>query len=258
MKIIRYKTGKEPAYGVLNDDDSIADLIGSPFDEFYVGRKVAVLDEVQQLPPVNPSKIICVGLNYLSHIKELDLPTPKFPMLFMKPNTSLIGPNDPIVYPYKSTHVDYEAELVAVIGKETRHVSEEDALDYVLGYTCGNDVSERTIQFAEMKNGAMLIGKGFDTFCPLGPVIDTSIDPTSAGVMARLNGTLKQNSNTSDLLFSVAKLVSYISEAMLLLPGDVIFTGTPAGVSPITPGDTVEIEISGVGILQNPVIKEEQ
>ena len=109
-----------------------------------------------------------------------------------------------------------------------------------------------------MKNGAMLIGKGFDTFCPLGPVIDTSIDPTSAGVMARLNGTLKQNSNTSDLLFSVAKLVSYISEAMLLLPGDVIFTGTPAGVSPITPGDTVEIEISGVGILQNPVIKEEQ
>ena len=257
MKIIRYKTGNKTAYGILNDDDSIAELIGSPFDEFKVGGKVAILGEVQPIPPVNPSKIICVGLNYLSHIKELDLPTPKFPMLFMKPNTSLIGPDDPIIYPLKSTHVDYEAELVAVIGKETRHVHEKDALDYVLGYTCGNDVSERTIQFAEMKNGAMLIGKGFDTFCPLGPVIDTSIDPTNAGVMARLNGTLKQNSNTADLLFSVSKLVSYISEAMLLLPGDVIFTGTPAGVSPIGPGDTVEIEISGVGILRNPVIKEE-
>ena len=153
--------------------------------------------------------------------------------------------------------MEYEAELAAVIGKPARHIPEESALEYVLGYTCGNDVSERVVQFAEMKMGALLVGKGFDTFCPLGPVIATGLDPTNRDVMARLNGELRQNGNTSDLLFSVAKLVSYISESMLLLPGDVIMTGTPSGVGPIAPGDVVEIEISGVGVLRNPVVAED-
>jgi 2-keto-4-pentenoate hydratase/2-oxohepta-3-ene-1,7-dioic acid hydratase in catechol pathway len=197
-----------------------------------------------------------VGLNYVSHIHESGLPTPKFPMLFMKPLSAVIGPGEPIVYPRKGRHVDYEAELVAVIGKRARHVPEERALDYVLGYTCGNDVSERVIQKAEMSTGVMLVGKGFDTFCPLGPVIATGLDPTNLDVMARLNGEQRQKGSTSDLLFSVAHLVAYLSEAMLLLPGDVIMTGTPAGVGPIAAGDVVEIEISGVGVLRNPVVAE--
>ena len=177
-------------------------------------------------------------------------------MLFMKPATAIIAQGEPIVYPAHGKVVHHEAELTAVIGRETRRVSEEAALDYVLGYTCGNDVSERVIQAAEMQMGAMLVGKGIDTFCPLGPVIATGLDPTDIDVRARVNGETKQSSNTSDLLFSVAHLVSYISESVTLLPGDVILTGTPEGVGPIGPGDTVEIELSGVGVLSNPVVAE--
>ena len=146
--------------------------------------------------------------------------------------------------------------MAVIIGKQTRRVSETEALDYVLGYTCGNDISERVIQFAEMEMGCMLLGKGFDTFCPLGPVIATGLDPTNLDIKTRLNGEVKQDSNTADLLFSVAHLVSYISAVMTLLPGDVIMTGTPSGVGPIAPGDTVELEISGVGVLRNPVVAE--
>ena len=166
----------------------------------------------------------------------MDLTQPTFPMLFMKPLAAVIGPGDPIVYPTQGRQVEYEAELAVVIGKQARRVSEEDALDYVLGYTCGNDVSERVIQRAEMAMGALLVGKGFDTFNPLGPVVATGLDPTDLAVMARVNGVEKQNANTSDLLFGVAELVSYISQALVLNPGDVIMSGTPAGVGPIVPG----------------------
>ena len=257
MKILRYESDGKPLYGVLEDDGSIRELVGSPFARFTVGGQVAQLSDVRVLTPVEPGKIICTGLNYRSHIEEMGLPTPEFPMLFMKPHTTLVHPGDPIVYPRKGQQVEYEAELTPVIGRPAKNVAEADALDYVLGYTCANDVSERVIQRAEMKNGSMLIGKSFDTFCPLGPVIATDLDPTNLELSARLNGETKQQINTSDLLFSVARLVSYVSEAIQLLPGDVILTGTPSGVGPMQPRDVIEIEISGIGVLRNPVIREE-
>ena len=258
MKILRYRTGDgPPAYGILEDDGTVLQMIGSPFENFQAGAKVAAVDEVRVLPPVEPTKIIGVGLNYVSHIEESGMATPEFPMLFVKPNTAIIGQGDAIVYPRKGQKVEYEAELAAVIGRPARHVAKEHALDYVLGYTCGNDVSERVIQLAEMKMGALLVGKGFDTFNPLGPVVETDVDPGNVDVRARLNGVERQNANTSDLLFGVAELVSYISDAMSLLPGDVIMTGTPAGVGPMAPGNVVEIDIGGIGVLRNHVIAEE-
>ena len=174
----------------------------------------------------------------------------------MKPSTAVIGPEEPIIYPTQGEEVHYECELAVVIGKPARRVPKSQALDYVLGYTCGNDVSERTIQFAEMKTGCMLIGKGFDTFCPLGPCITTDLDPTNLDLSTRLNGEIRQDANTSDLIFPVADLVAYISEAFTLLPGDVIMTGTPEGIGPMSPGDTVEIEVEGVGTLRNSVVSE--
>ena len=257
MKFIRFTTlENETKYGVLQNSNVINEITDTPFGNFTTTGTTHMIDNVSILPPVTPSKIICVGLNYLSHIKEMGLAIPKSPMLFMKPITTLIGPTAPIIYPKIGQKVEYEAELTVVIGKPTRHVSESEALNYVLGYTCGNDVSERVFQMQEMKSGAMLIGKGFDSFCPLGPVIQTELDPENVAVKARLNGEERQNGNTSDLLFSAAKLVSYISEAMTLMPGDVILTGTPSGVGQIFPGDTVEIEIPEIGILQNNVTSE--
>ena len=256
MKILRYELGGQAEYGVLDEDGSVLELAGSPFDGPRAGARVAGLGDVRVLAPVVPSKIICVGLNYVSHIAESGAATPPFPMLFMKPNTGVIGHGDDIIYPSHGKHIEYECELTIVIGKKTRRVSEAEALDYVLGYTCGNDVSERTIQFAEMKMGAMLIGKGFDTFCPLGPVIATDLDPSDLRIQTRHNGETVQDDRTSDLLFSVPKLVSYISEAMTLEPGDCILTGTPSGVGPFQPGDVVEIDIEAVGVLRNPIVAE--
>ena len=258
MKFIRYKTKtNDTKYGVLEEGNLITEITNTPFESFTNTDITHLIDDVSILSPVTPSKIICVGLNYLSHIKEMGLAIPKSPMLFMKPITTLTDPNTPIIYPKIGQKVEYEAELTVVIGKPTRHVSESDALDYVLGYTCGNDVSERVFQMQEMKSGAMLIGKGFDSFCPLGPVIETTLDPDNVAVKARLNGKEKQNGNTSDLLFSASKLISYISSAMTLMPGDVILTGTPSGVGPIAHGDTVEIEIPEIGILKNNVTNEQ-
>ncbi len=256
MKIVRYETDGAATYGVLEDDGSIRELVGSPFEDFSVGDAVADFDSVRVLPPVKPRKIIGVGLNYTKHIEEIGMNKPEFPMLFMKPNTGVIGHGDAIVLPRESKQTEYECELTIVIGKDTRRVSEDEALEYVLGYTCGNDVSERTIQFPEMKMGAMLIGKGFDTFCPIGPVIATGLDPSDLRLQTRLNGETRQDDSTSDLLFSVRKLVSYISEAMTLQPGDCILTGTPSGVGPMAPGDVVDLEIEGVGVLSNPVVAE--
>ena len=256
MKILRYEADGDARYGILEEDDSIRQLVGSPFGDFAAGDEVAQLDQVRVLAPVAPDKVIGVGLNYKDHIEESGKEPPAFPMLFMKPSTAVIGPEEPIVYPPEGERVDYEVELVAVIGREARRVSERGALDYVLGYTCGNDVSARNIQLPEMAMGTLLIGKGFDTFCPLGPVIATGLDPTNIEVMTRLNGEERQRANTSNLLFSVANLVSYISQAITLEPGDVILTGTPEGVGPMQPGDVCEIEIDGVGVLRNSVVGE--
>lgn len=232
------------------------ELKGSPFGSWDLGPQIGRVEDLRLLTPVEPGKIICVGLNYVAHIKEMGFETPGRPMLFMKPNTCITNPGDPVVYPRYGEQVEYEGEVVAVIGKLARYVSEEEALNYVLGYTCGNDVTERKLQHAELANRSMLISKGFDTFCPLGPFIETEMDPTKIDLTTRLNGELKQRSNTSDLLFPIAMLVSYISQAITLEPGDVIMTGTPSGVSAVSPGDTVDVEISGVGVLRNTFVAE--
>lgn len=174
----------------------------------------------------------------------------------MKPDTSVIGHGEEIVYPREGKNVHFEAELAVIIGRSGRRVNEAAALDHVLGYTCANDVSERVIQTAEMAMGALVICKGFDTFCPLGPFIVTDLDPTGLKIGARVNGAVRQDSSTADLLFSVRYLVSYLSQAMTLRPGDVIITGTPSGVGPVRPGDVVDIMIEGIGTLTNPVVAE--
>ncbi len=257
MKIVRYRADGIINFGIMEEDGTIRELVGTPFDSLNPSGSVTQLSDVHLLAPVEAPRIIGVGLNYAEHAREIGKELPTKPMLFMKPSTTAIGPDETIIYPRQGKNVHYEAELAVVIGSPARRVSEAKALDYVLGYTCGNDVSERTIQFAEMEMGAMLIGKGFDTFCPLGPCITTDLDPGNLQVQARLNGQVKQNERTSDLIFSVAELISYISAAFTMLPGDVIMTGTPSGVGPFVPGDVVEIEVEGIGTLRNPVVAEE-
>ena len=256
MNLVRYAFDETVAYGLLEEGGIVRRLAGSPFEALKPGPASHLLDEVRLLAPVDAPRIMGVGLNYVSHIRECNLSTPTLPMLFMKHPSAVIGPGEPIVYPKQGQKVEYEGELAVVIGRRTRRVSEDQALECVLGYTCANDVSERVTQLAEMKMGCLLVGKSYDTFCPLGPVIATGLDPTSLDLTARLNGQVRQQINTSDLLFPVARLVSYLSQAMTLWPGDVILTGTPSGVGPIQPGDVVEVEVSGIGVLRNPVVAE--
>ncbi|MGY9015109.1 MAG: fumarylacetoacetate hydrolase family protein [Rhodospirillales bacterium] len=255
-QIIRYNLGGNISYGLLVAEDEVHPLVDGPYNELETTGETIPLADVTLLAPIEVRTIFALGLNYASHVGESKYDFPEIPMLFVKPTTSVIGPGEAIVYPKEAELVHHEAEVCAVIGKQGRRISEDQALDFVLGYTCGNDVSERIIQRAEMAQRALLIGKGFDTFTPLGPVIATGLDATNIDVIARVNGEERQRSNTSDLIFSVAQLVSYISQSITLMPGDVIMTGTPSGVSPIVPGDIVEIEISGAGTLSNPLVAE--
>ena len=257
MKIVRFCADGSTSYGILEDGGGIRQLAGCPFDSLEESGETTHLDNVSVLAPVGTPRLIGVGLNYLAHAEEGGSTPPELPMLFMLPATAILDPEEPIIYPRQGQNVHYEGELTVIIGKKARRVSEADALDYVFGYTCGNDVSERVIQAKEMGNGCLLIGKGFDTFKPLGPYIATGLDSTNLEMTTRLNGEVKQHTNTDDLIFSVAQLIAYISEAITLLPGDTIMTGTPSGVGPVQPGDVVEIEISGVGVLRNPVVAEE-
>lgn len=212
--------------------------------------KVYSLDEVELLAPCRPSKVVCVGLNYAEHAKELKMNLPDEPILFLKPQSAVIGPEENIVMPRSSQQVDYEGELGVVIGKRCKDILAEDVNKYVLGYTCFNDVTARDLQ---KKDGQWTRAKGFDTFAPIGPWI-ASINPLDADIKTRVNGSIRQKSNTSDLIFGVSKLVEFISQVMTLEPGDVIATGTPPGVGQLKMGDVVEVEIEGIGILQNPVI----
>lgn len=208
------------------------------------------LNAVRLLAPCVPSKVVGIGLNYRRHADELGFKPPERPILFLKPPTTVVGPGDPVLYPELSRQVEYEGELAVVIGREARHVSPEDAPRYILGYTCANDVTARDLQ---PKDGQWTVAKGFDTFCPLGPAIVTGLDPAALTVTTRVNGQVRQNSPVSDLIFGVPELVSYVSQIMTLLPGDIILTGTPAGVGPVQPGDRMEVEVSGVGTLANQV-----
>jgi 2-keto-4-pentenoate hydratase/2-oxohepta-3-ene-1,7-dioic acid hydratase in catechol pathway len=256
MKFVRYRAEGRVHHGRLHDDGTIERLVGPALETQRASGERDQLAKVKIVAPVDPPRVFGVGLNYAPHAKEAGQPVPQFPMLFMKPPTAVIGPEEPIVYPRQGKRVDYECELAVVIGRKVRRVPEAGALDVVFGYTCANDVSERSIQFAEMKTGTMVIGKSFDTFCPLGPAIVTGIDPGHLDIATRLNGEVKQQSNTADLIFGVAKLVAYLSAAITLLPGDVIITGTPAGIGPMQPGDVVEIDIQHIGVLRNPVVAE--
>jgi len=250
MRIARYLWNGDVRYGVLEGED-VYELVGDMFNQAGKGRHVCALDEVRLLAPVVPSKVVAIGLNYRAHAQESGQNPPEEPIIFLKPPTAVIGPEDNIVYPEMSKRVDHEAELAVVIGREARDVLPNEALDYVLGYTCGNDVTARDLQ---RKDGQWTRGKGFDTFCPLGPWITTNIDSTSLPISARVNGQTRQSSNTSHLIFPVPQLISFISRVMTLLPGDVIMTGTPDGIGPMQVGDVVEVEIGGIGVLRNRLV----
>ncbi len=200
---------------------------------------------------IRPTKIICVGLNYIEHARELGLKPPKEPVIFLKPPSSLIYDKDNIVYPPKVKRLDFEAELAAVIKKKARNIKPAEAQGHILGYTCLNDVTARDLQ---KKDGQWTRSKSFDTFCPIGPVIETGLDPSGIKIESYLNGALKQSSSSANLIFSVSELVAYISGIMTLLPGDIISTGTPPGVGPMRPRDVIEVRIEGIGTLKNKVV----
>lgn len=258
MKIYKFLEEGRPQFGVLEGPVTVRVLKESPFDgPIEPGEKTWPLASLDLLPPtVAHPRIFGVGFNYKSHILETGRQLPEIAPIFMKPDTALIAHGERIVYPEGSSVVHYESELVAVIGRRARNVARADALAYVLGYTCGNDVSERTIQRQEMAMGLMTIGKAFDTFAPIGPCIETSVDPSKLRMRGRLNGAVVQDCDTSDLLFGVDALVAYLSKSITLMPGDLIMTGTPGGVGPLRPGDTFEIDIEGVGVLSNNVVAE--
>ena len=252
MKIVRFTTEEKTEYGILSGE-SIQAIEGEPFSSINPVDRYYQLSEVRLLAPCQPSKIIAMGLNYRKHAEEVRAPIPDNPLIFLKPPTSVIGPEENIVYPRSSTRIDYEGELAVVIKKEIRRVSEGEALDYVLGYTCFNDVTARDHQRDDVQ---WTRGKGFDTFCPLGPCIETELDPTNVNLETWLNGELKQQTNTNDLIYPITTQISFISEVMTLLPGDIIATGTPSGIGPMQPSDTVEIKIESIGTLRNYVVKD--
>jgi 2-keto-4-pentenoate hydratase/2-oxohepta-3-ene-1,7-dioic acid hydratase in catechol pathway len=253
MRIIRYQTASQsPSFGWVMED-KVGDLEGSPFSQFSRAEAIHPLEEVELLPPVIPSKIICVGRNYVAHAKEHDAEVPEVPLIFLKPPSTIIAHGETIHLPPQSQQVEHEAELVVVIGKTGRWIPPEDANDHVFGFTIANDVSARDLQF---RDGQWTRGKGFDTFCPLGPWIETEFDPADAVITCHVNDEMRQMASTRDMVFTVRQLIAYVSSVMTLYPGDLLLTGTPAGVSTIVDGDIVEVTIEGIGSLRNPVANE--
>jgi len=257
VKIVRFQYQNTISYGSL-ENDLVTAYDGSPFPvqdarsaDFKATKKQLPLKDARLLAPCLPSKVVCLGLNYRPHAAELNIKLPELPLLFLKPSTSVIGPGDNIVLPPNPERIDYEGELGVVIGKTARNVAEADYADYILGYTCFNDVSDRV---AQVKDGQWTRAKGYDTFAPTGPCISTGISPFNLKIETLVNGEIKQSGNTGDLIFGIPKLISFISGIMTLLPGDVIATGTPDGIGPLQAGDTVEIVIEGIGTLMNPVL----
>ena len=256
MRIARYTTGDDPTFGVVEDDGGrlvLAEVQGDPLHQPVVFTGVRVpLDDVRLLAPVIPrSKVIGIGKNYADHAAEMGGEAPAEPLMFLKPNTSVIGPGDPIVLPRQSANVHYEGELAVVIGRICKDVPRERVKDVIYGYTCGNDVTARDLQRGD---GQWSRAKGFDTFCPLGPWIVTDLDAADLAISTRRDGETVQDGRTSQMVHDVAALVAHASEAFTLLPGDVILTGTPAGVGPITAGQRVDVEIEGIGTLSNPAV----
>jgi 2-keto-4-pentenoate hydratase/2-oxohepta-3-ene-1,7-dioic acid hydratase in catechol pathway len=249
MKLIRFLAQGRPSCGILNGDE-VAELDGDFFTPFKPLRTCRAFSQIHLLPPCTPSKIVAVGLNYRDHAKELNLPVPDTPIVFLKPPTSVIGPGEAVLYPATSSQVDYEAELGMVMKDRARNISPADARDHILGYTCANDVTARDLQ---KKDGQWTRAKSFDTFCPVGPWIETDLNPDDLLIESYLNGERRQSSRTSQFIFTVDYLVSFISGIMTLEPGDLIITGTPAGIGPMKPGDEIEVRIEGIGSLKNTV-----
>jgi 2-keto-4-pentenoate hydratase/2-oxohepta-3-ene-1,7-dioic acid hydratase in catechol pathway len=257
MQIVRFLNRGKARYGLL-EGDLIHSLKKDPFYSFSRGLNpeyednIYSLTKVKLLAPCQPGKLVCLGLNYRPHAQEFKVEIPASPLIFLKPSTSVIGPEDSIVLPPKWRRVDYEGELGVVIGKTAKNVSLEKAREYVLGYTCVNDVTERHLQ---KEDGQWTRAKGFDTFAPIGPWIETEVQPDDLKIESYLNHELRQSSRTSELIFGIDKLISFISGIMTLLPGDIISTGTPAGVGPMKAGDVIEIKIEKIGTLLNRIIE---
>ncbi|MBX6390320.1 MAG: fumarylacetoacetate hydrolase family protein [Frankia sp.] len=256
MRIARFSDGAEPVFGVVEGSVERGEAVVSvlephPFGPFRFTGVRRPLGEVRLLAPVLPSKVLAVGKNYADHVREMggDAP-PERPVLFLKPSTSVIGPGDAIVHPDPTSRMDYEGELAIVIGRLCRDVPAERAMSVVLGYTCANDVTMRDQQRAD---GQWTRAKGHDTFCPLGPWIETDLDPSAAEIRTTLDGEVRQSATTASMIHKIPELIAYMSSAMTLLPGDVLLTGTPAGVGPMRPGQTVAVTVDGVGTLTNPV-----
>lgn len=250
MRFVRYLWDKRVFFGLL-EESQVRRITLTLFINWEPTDEIHNLSDVRLLVPTEPSKVVAVGLNYVDHAEELKMAVPDEPILFLKPTTSVIGPDEQIVYPKMSTQVDYEAELGVVMKKEARNISEKEAKEAILGYTCANDVTARDLQ---KKDGQWTRAKSFDSFSPIGPCIETDVDPTNLKIELLLNGEVKQSSSTSKMIFNPFKLVSFISQVMTLLPGDVIMTGTPPGVGSMQAGDTIEVKVEGIGTLKNAVI----
>ncbi|MBM7624032.1 fumarylacetoacetate hydrolase family protein [Sporohalobacter salinus] len=249
MKYVRFKADSEIKYGIL-EGEVIKLIDGNIMGDYRIMDEYYSLSEVNLLAPCQPGKIVCIGLNYLDHAKELDMDLPEEPTIFMKPATAVIGPGDVIEYPEMSNHLDYEAEIAAVIKEEAKNVTVEEVKDYILGYTCLNDITARDLQ---EEDGQWTRAKSFDTFAPLGPVIATEVDPNDLKIQLFKNGSLKQDSTTAQMICDMEEVVSFISQIMTLEPGDVITTGTPPGTSSTEKGDKLEVKIEGIGSLINSV-----
>ena len=249
MKVVRFLHGDQEHFGAV-DSQQVRVFEGSPLEGARLGDQVLELSDCKLLAPVKPSKAICIGMNYAAHAAEISQSVPDEPLMFFKPISAIIGSGEAIVLPHQSNQVELEAELTVVIGKTAKNVTVEQAKDYIFGYTIANDVTARDLQFSDLQWAR---SKGFDTFCPLGPWIETEFDSANKQVASRINGEVRQSATTNDMTFNVEKLVSYVSENVTLFPGDIILTGSPAGISKITKGDFVECEIEGIGVLSNPV-----
>ena len=250
MKYARYEYRGDVRYGIVQEDE-LLELNGSILGDHEETGKRHNLSVVKLLPPITPTKIVCIGQNYLGHIKEIGSTPPKNPLYFLKPPSSLTGPGGDIIYPRNATRVDYEGELAVVIKRNMKDIPEDEAKQYVLGYSCFNDVTERDLVTKEPLN--LTLGKSFDTFSAFGPYIVTGVDPDNLQIKTYLNGELMQDDNTSECVFNVQTILSYLSQCLTLCPGDIVTTGTPKGIAPMKPGDLVEVVINGIGRLSNRV-----
>ena len=252
MRIVRFVVGKQPKYGVV-EDSVVREIEGDIFSKFAVTDRTHSLKRIRFLAPTAPSKIVGVGLNYRDHAEELKLEAPEEPIIFLKPPSASLPHRGGIIYPKSCGRLDYEAELGIVVKRTARAVPVEKAHRYILGYVCVNDVTARDLQ---RKDGQWTRSKSFDTFAPFGPWVETDLDLSDGMIRALLNGVIRQESNINNLIFEVPYLIHFISSVMTLYPGDVITTGTPSGIGPMRPGDTIEIEVEGIGRLSNTVVAE--